>query len=99
MTAQVCVQRWLPAYTVLIYDENTRCSSYVYFVHDEINMIPCTVGNLFSRIRYVLKSLKFKTLKILKDFKDIYSASKLYDQLVWLFITPQKFSQNILFLT
>ena len=48
----------------------------MYFVHDKINMIPCSYCREFIFKHKVLKSSKFKTLEILQDFKDIYSTPK-----------------------
>ena len=73
MMAQICVTM-----TSYLHSADVMEIALMYFVHDEINMIPCTVGRLFSRIRYqnpqILKPSNFKSLEILQDSKDIYST-------------------------
>ena len=79
MMAQICVTM-----TSYLHSADVMEIALMYFVHDEINMIPCTVGRLFSRIRYqnpqILKPLK--SSKISRTFTQPKSScvtSKLYD--------------------
>ena len=71
MTAQICATM-----TSCLHSADVMEIVLTYFIHDEINMIPCSYCKAFVFKDKVLKSSKFKTLEILQDFKDIYSTAK-----------------------
>ena len=73
MTTQICATM-TPCLHSADYDGNNS-----YFVHDEINMFPCSYCSTFIFKDKILKPSKLKTFEILKDFKDILSTPKVFN--------------------